>query len=32
MNFCISNIAWNENETKDVLKLLKKKKNSLPRI
>ena len=26
MNFCISNIAWNENETKDVLKLLKKKK------
>ena len=26
MNFCISNIAWNENETRDVLKLLKKKK------
>ena len=26
MNFCISNIAWNKNETKDVLKLLKKKK------
>ena len=26
MIFCISNIAWNENETKDVLKLLKEKK------
>ena len=26
MIFCISNIAWNENETKDVLKLLKEKR------
>ena len=26
MNFCISNIAWNKNETSDVLKILKRKK------